>query len=116
MTDQLDALVGKESCPVCGTISDKGTIRCPECGTFHSGAHLEERAAPTPEERNRSRNIDPVDYSITPGSAIADEEFEGDESSVKDWSGGSTDFSFVDENPVTIKEQNIPESEEVVKD
>ena len=78
MSDKLDALVGKESCPACGTITQKGTGRCPECGTFHSGIHLEERPAPTPEERAISRDIDPLDYSINPGSAIADEDFEGE--------------------------------------
>ena len=94
MSDQLDVLVGKESCPVCGTISDKGAVRCPECGTFHSGLHLEERPAPTPEERQKSRNVNPLDYSINPGSAIADEEFEGDESSVKDWTYLSQYYSM----------------------
>ena len=116
MSDQLDVLVGKESCPVCGTISDKGAVRCLECSTFHSGLHLEERAPPTPEERQKSRNVNPLDYSINPGSAIADEEFEGDETSVKDWSGGSTDFSFVDDNPVSVDKKKVPESEEVVED
>ena len=43
MSDPLDILSGKESCPVCGTLSQKGTVRCPECSTFHSGIHLEER-------------------------------------------------------------------------
>ena len=116
MSDKLDALVGKESCPVCGTITQKGTGRCPECGTFHSGIHLEERPAPTPEERAISREIDPLDYSINPGSAIADEDFEGDESNVKNWGGGSTDFSFIDEKPVSRIEPNIPESEEIESD
>ena len=116
MSDKLDALVGKESCPVCGTISQKGTSRCPECGTFHSGIHLEERPAPTPEERVNSREIDPLDYSINPGSAIADEDFEGDDSTVKNWSGGATDFSFVDDEPVKVNEIVIPESEEIESD
>ena len=116
MSDRLDILVGKEACPVCGTISQKGSARCPECGTFHSGVHLEEREAPTPEERINARNIDPLDYSIDPGSAIADEDFEGDEATVKHWSGGSADFSFVDDNPVSVKKTEIPESEEIESD
>jgi len=116
MSDKLDVLAGKEACPVCGTISQKGTSRCPECGTFHSGIHLEERPAPSPEERSNAREVDPLDYSINPGSAIADEDFEGDDSTVKNWSGGSTDFSFVDDKPVKIEKNEIPESEEIESD
>ncbi len=116
MSDRLDALVGKESCPVCATISQKGTPRCPECGTFHSGVHLEEREAPTPEDRLNARDIDPRDYSINPGSAISDEEFEGDDATVIHWSGGSTDFSFVDDKPVNEEKVVVPKSEEIVTD
>ena len=117
MGDRLDILVGKESCPVCGSISQKGTARCPECGTFHSGIHLEEREAPPPEERVSNRDLDPTDYSMNPDAAIANEEFEGDDSSVKNWKGGSTDFSFIDEEPPPVKQnQEIPESEEIESD
>ena len=77
MADKLDILVGKESCPVCGSISQKGTARCPECGTFHSGIHLEDREPPAPEERVAERSFDPSDYSINPLASITDEEFEG---------------------------------------
>ena len=53
---------------------------------------LEEREAPPPEERPSNRDVDPSDYSMNPDAAIANEEFEGDDSSVKSWIGGSTDF------------------------
>ncbi len=119
MADRLDVLVGKESCPVCGTISQKGTARCPECGTFHSGIHLEEREAPPPEERMSNREVDPSDYSMNPEVAIASEEFEGDDSNIKNWGGGSTDFSFIDDSdnlPAEIENLHIPESEEIESD
>jgi len=119
MADRLDVLVGKESCPVCGTISQKGTARCPECGTFHSGIHLEEREAPPPEERMSSREVNPSDYSMNPEVAIASEEFEGDDANIKNWGGGSTDFSFIDENDDLAVESepiHIPESEEIEVD
>jgi len=118
--DKLSVLAGKQSCPVCGSISNKGATRCPECGTFHSGIHLEERSAPTPEERVAARLVDPSDYSINPSSAILEEEFAGDEGAVKSWSGGSTDFTFVDEEIKEKEEKKsrpiIPESEEVHSD
>ena len=119
MADRLDVLVGKESCPVCGTISQKGTARCPECGTFHSGIHLEEREAPPPEERMSNREVDPSDYSMNPEVAIASEEFEGDDANIKNWGGGSTDFSFIDDNdnlPIEYDTLRIPESEEIETD
>ena len=119
MADKLDVLVGKETCPVCGTISQKGTARCPECGTFHSGIHLEEREAPSPEERMSNREVDPSDYSMNPEVAIADEEFEGDDANIKNWVGGSTDFSFIDDEvTVSVKPSTIevPTSEEIEAD
>lgn len=119
MADRLDVLVGKESCPVCGTISQKGTARCPECGTFHSGIHLEEREAPPPEERMSNREVDPSDYSMNPEVAIASEEFEGDDANIKNWGGGSTDFSFIDDSddlPIESDALRIPESEEIETD
>ena len=119
MADRLDVLVGKESCPVCGTISQKGTARCPECGTFHSGIHLEEREAPPPEERMSNREVDPSDYSMNPEVAIASEEFEGDDANIKNWGGGSTDFSFIDDSdnlPIEYDTLRIPESEEIETD
>lgn len=119
MADKLDVLVGKESCPVCGTISQKGTARCPECGTFHSAIHLEEREAPPPEERISNREVDPSDYSMNPEIAIGSEEFEGDDANIKNWGGGSTDFSFIDDNdnlPVESETLHIPEPEEIEND
>ena len=119
MDDILDVLVGKEACPVCGTISQKGTARCPECGTFHSGVHLEEREAPPPEERMTNREVDPTDYSMNPQIAISSEEFEGDDANIKNWGGGSTDFSFIDDTddlPLESETMHIPESEEIEND
>ena len=114
MADRLDVLVGKESCPVCGTISQKGTARCPECGTFHSGIHLEEREAPPPEERMSNREVDPSDYSMNP-RFIASEEFEV-MTLISKIGVVVQDFSFIDEtitcqlNPKLWKSQNQKKS------
>lgn len=111
MTDELDILIGKEYCPVCASIYQKSTQRCPECGTFHSGVHLEDREPPSPEERVAAREVEPTDYSINPNTAITNEEFDSDDSSVKNWTGGSTDFSFVDEEPIAKENQKSTNTE-----
>ena len=66
-----------------------------------------------------NREVDPSDYSMNPEVAIASEEFEGDDANIKNWGGGSTDFSFIDENDNLALEAEsllIPESEEVESD
>ena len=63
--------------------------------------------------------MDPSDYSMNPKAAIASEEFEGDDANIKNWGGGSTDFSFIDENdnlPIESEILEIPESEEIESD
>ena len=113
MADELDILIGKEYCPVCASIYQKNTQRCPECGTFHSGVHLEDREPPTPEERVTAREVEPTDYSINPNTAITSEEFDSDDASVKNWTGGSTDFSFVDEEPISKETQETSKIENI---
>ena len=66
-----------------------------------------------------NREVDPSDYSMNPEVAIASEEFEGDDSNIKNWGGGSTDFSFIDdEDTVSVKASTIevPLPEEIESD
>ena len=93
MGDRLDVLVGKESCPVCGSISQKGTARCLVRHSIQE--YTSKKKPPPPEERVVNRNLDPTASMNL--MLLANEEFEGDDSSVKNWKGGSTDFSFIDE-------------------
>ena len=95
--DVLDVLNGKVACPVCGCIEQKGSIRCSECGTFHSGIHLEERDAPPPGIVNEREVIDPTVYSLSDNHAIPEEEFQSRRDGIL--GGGSTDFTVEeDEN------------------
>ena len=94
--DPLATLKGNASCPVCGCIEQIGSVRCSECGTFHSGLHLEERAAPPASEVIEREVFDPSIYSLSDNHAIPDEEFEESEE-ISSWSGGSTDFTMSDE-------------------
>ena len=94
--DTLESLKGKSSCPVCGCIEQVGSIRCSECGTFHSGIHLEEREAPAPNSTPEREVIDPSLYSLSNQHAIPEEDFEESEK-ISSWSGGSTDFTMTDE-------------------
>lgn len=118
--DPIDALRGTSFCPVCGCIELSGSIRCSECGTFHSSAHLEEREAPPPSSLEPIPLVDPSSYSLAPNSAeLPDETFEESDSVTK-WQGGSTDFSvdadIDDEKPLSRIDPDdlvLPDPEEL---
>ena len=117
--DALNSIKGKSSCPVCGCIEQEGCIRCPECGTFHSGVHLEEREAPPPNSAPEREVIDPALYSLSDQHAIPEEDFEESEK-ISSWSGGSTDFTMTeeDEKPVSQidpEDLNLPPAENLSK-
>ena len=115
--DNLRLFVGKAICPSCGCIDNTGSFRCVGCGAFHSTAHLVEREVPPPEQREFIEQIvDPMAYSIGPNQKIIEESFEQTDD-VKSWDGGSTDFSFAEDDRVLSKENfekaKIPKSEEL---
>ena len=99
-TDPLRRFKGLTSCPVCGCLDRPGMYRCAECGTFHAGSIMVERAPPTQEEQRmiESTEIDPSIYSLGPNAAIPEETFD-ETDDVRSWDGGSTDFSFEDDEP-----------------
>ena len=120
--DPLNALRGTAFCPVCGCIDKAGSVRCAECGTFHSNVHLEERDAPPPSIDNPLPIVDPTSYSLAPGSdQIPVESFE-ESDSVTQWEGGSTDFTMDDEanekpmSRVDPDELVLPDPEELTKE
>ena len=115
--DKLTQFKNKATCPACGCIDEKGSFRCLGCGTFHSGAHLVERDAPPIHHEAEVVVVDPSAYSLGPNERILEEDFEQSEA-VKQWSGGSTDFSMSDdvvkdESSLKSKGEEIPEPDEL---
>jgi len=96
--DELEQFKKLSVCPNCGCIDQKGAYRCLGCGVFHSGAHLVEREAPPVKQDIEVVIVEPSAYSLGPEGEILEEKFEQSEN-VREWSGGSTDFS-VEDNPV----------------
>lgn len=95
LTDLLQIFIRSVRCPSCGTIENKGTFKCPECGLFHASIPTEERKAPGPDERVQERQIDPSAYSLSSSSTPLDEEFQQTDE-IQTWAGGNTDFSMLD--------------------
>jgi len=113
--DPLEQFQGMTSCPVCGCIDRKGVYRCSECGTFHAGSIMVDREPPTPEEmvHHDAPALDPSNYSLWPSAAIPEEEFD-ESDDVRSWDGGSSDFSFDEEDePPIAKIEKLPEPETI---
>ena len=64
---------------------------------------MEDRQAPTPEERIQHREIDPSAYSLSSNSKLVSESFD-ETNEIQSWTGGNTDFSDLgpDEPPVKL--------------
>ena len=67
---------------------------------------MEERKAPDPSERTEQREIDPSAYSLSSSAKMIDESFE-ETNEIKSWTGGNTDFSNLDEEPVSSQNGKI---------
>ena len=91
-----------ESCPDCGSISIKDSVRCSECGRFNTSIHLRDEAT-VEEARNEastrvSKFTDPSLYSLNPNASIESENTDEDDEEVsRPWKGGSTDFRIDEE-------------------
>lgn len=105
-SDPIDAYAGLTTCPVCGCLDRKGIYRCHECGTFHAGSIMEEREPPVAVVVEEKEPIDPSIYSLGPGAVLPEESFEESED-VKSWEGGSTDFSFEDDDEPPVKIDDV---------
>jgi hypothetical protein len=118
-SDPLDRLNGLAVCPVCGCFDRKGMYRCSECGTFHAGGIMEEREAPPPSEQREleaaAPPLDPSVYSLGPNASIPEESFD-ESDDVRSWEGGSTDFTFDEDDDPPVAQITLPEPEDVASD
>ena len=111
--DPLFRLLTVVRCPSCGTLETKGTFKCPECGLFHSALPMEERRAPTSEERVQQREIDPSAYSLSSSSKLVSESFD-ETNEIQSWQGGNTDFSDLaseESPPIPINKSKSTETD-----
>jgi len=103
MTDDLNSVYSDlESCPDCGSISSKDTVRCPECGRFNTSIHVRDEAtieeARMEASTRMAESSDPSFYSLDPNASIeVDTDDEDDEEISRPWEGGSTDFRIEEE-------------------
>ena len=118
-SDPLERLNGLAVCPVCGCFDRKGMYRCSECGTFHAGGIMEEREAPPPSEQREleaaATPLDPSVYSLGPNASIPEESFD-ESDDVRSWEGGSTDFTFDEDEDPPVAHITLPEPEDIVSD
>ena len=59
--------------------------------------------------------LDPSVYSLGPNASIPEESFDESED-VRRWDGGSTDFTFTDDDEPPVAKMELPEPEQVVSD
>ncbi len=79
---------------------------------------MEERDAPTAAEVRESAVAQPIDpsiYSIGPNATIPEESFD-ESDDVRSWDGGSTDFTFDEDEDVPIAKIELPEPEILAND
>ena len=110
--DPLFSILSAVRCPSCGTLTFKGTFKCPECGLFHSALPMDERKAPSPTERVQQREIDPSAYSLSSNSKLVSESFD-ETNEIKSWTGGNTDFSDLggNEPPLSLPKEHVEDVE-----
>ena len=77
---------------------------------------MEDREPPTPSEQlslqqESNPPLDPSVYSLGPNASIPDETFDESED-VRHWDGGSTDFTFEDDDPPVAK-MELPPADDI---
>ena len=80
---------------------------------------MEEREAPPPSEQREleaaATPLDPSVYSLGPNASIPEESFD-ESDDVRSWEGGSTDFTFDEDDDPPVAHITLPEPEDVAAD
>ena len=71
---------------------------------------MEDRKAPSPEERVQHREIDPSAYSLSSNSKLVSESFD-ETNEIQSWTGGNTDFSELGQDEPPVKLSKIEETD-----
>ena len=71
---------------------------------------MEDRKAPSPEERVQHREIDPSAYSLSSNSKLVSESFD-ETNEIQSWTGGNTDFSDLGQDEPLVKLSKIEETD-----
>tara|TARA_B100000214_G_C23574468_1_gene448868 strand:+ start:192 stop:494 length:303 start_codon:yes stop_codon:yes gene_type:complete len=98
MNDPISDFHNLQVCPSCGGYEPLDSQKCYECGEFHGAALLSQE--PPKISSNHENPINPellIAYSLNPSGQIVQEEFESDESNLKSWTGGGSDFALGDD-------------------
>ena len=80
---------------------------------------MEEREAPPPSEQREleaaAPPLDPSVYSLGPNASIPEESFD-ESDDVRSWEGGSTDFTFDEDDDPPVAHITLLEAEDVASD
>ena len=81
---------------------------------------MEDREPPSPAEQQAIQEstalpLDPSVYSLGPNASIPEESFDESED-VRRWDGGSTDFTFTDDDDRPVAKLKLPQPENVASD
>ena len=80
---------------------------------------MEEREAPPPSEQKDLQEsqpvLDPSVYSVGPNASIPDESFD-ESDDVRSWEGGSTDFTFDENDDAPVAKLSLPDGEVIAHD
>ena len=81
---------------------------------------MEDREPPSPAEQQAIQDataptLDPSVYSLGPNASIPEESFDESED-VRRWDGGSTDFTFADDDDLPLVKLELPPPENVASD